>query len=253
MTINAGLQNFASENQAKLNDELDALFRRVLVVSGELASNPNATLSEIQTAINAEVDKFNAAAATIIVGLAAVAATSLEKVKTVAPNAKITPEDTAKIQGFVDAISLEFQSFTKTKAAELSGIIYQQIIAGASKEEIVASVKKSLESNGLGNQNLRGFKTIITTRVFELESFVTKLLVEKNGSIDRWKYVGGIIGTTRDWCRQHNGQTLTKKEIEAWRNFTWAGKKEGDPFVVRGGWNCRHHWMPVENKKQKGV
>jgi len=24
------------------------------------------------------------------------------------------------------------------------------------------------------------------------------------------------------------------------------GKATGDPFIVRGGYNCRHHWQPVD-------
>jgi len=26
---------------------------------------------------------------------------------------------------------------------------------------------------------------------------------------------------------------------------SWAGKSEGDPFIVRGGYRCRHTWLPV--------
>jgi hypothetical protein len=39
---------------------------------------------------------------------------------------------------------------------------------------------------------------------------------------------------------------LTEEEIrDIWANETWAGKAQGDPFVVRGGYNCRHSFQPI--------
>ena len=67
------------------------------------------------------------------------------------------------------------------------------------------------------------------------------------------KYHGDIIPTTREICRnilngvysKRNGNLFTIDEVrKLWRR-SWKGKKPGDPFVVRGGYNCRHGWSYV--------
>tara|TARA_R100001440_G_scaffold62196_1_gene82254 strand:+ start:60 stop:1283 length:1224 start_codon:yes stop_codon:yes gene_type:complete len=31
-----------------------------------------------------------------------------------------------------------------------------------------------------------------------------------------------------------------------WNNRAWQGKSTGDPFIVRGGYRCRHTWIPTD-------
>ena len=37
----------------------------------------------------------------------------------------------------------------------------------------------------------------------------------------------------------------TEEELRRIWQGSWAGKSEGDPFIVRGGYRCRHTWLPV--------
>ena len=64
---------------------------------------------------------------------------------------------------------------------------------------------------------------------------------------------GSNIPTTRDFCRlvrsgaydKRKGGLFTIDEVrKLWRR-NWKGKKPGDPFIVRGGYNCRHQWSFV--------
>jgi hypothetical protein len=65
--------------------------------------------------------------------------------------------------------------------------------------------------------------------------------------IQRYTYVGPTDSITRPWCKRHSGKTYTVQEIQdLWANNSWGGKAPGDPMVVRGGYNCRHFWMPVD-------
>ena len=66
-------------------------------------------------------------------------------------------------------------------------------------------------------------------------------------------YQGSNIPTTRDFCRlvrsgaydKRKGGLFTIDEVrKLWRR-NWKGKKPGDPFIVRGGYNCRHQWSFV--------
>lgn len=70
----------------------------------------------------------------------------------------------------------------------------------------------------------------------------------RRNNIKRFRYSGGIINTSRGWCQEHEEQVYTEDEIYAlWDSSSWAGKEPGDPFVVRGGYNCRHFWVPLED------
>ena len=67
------------------------------------------------------------------------------------------------------------------------------------------------------------------------------------------KYFGSVIPTTRDHCRlvragrydKRKGGLFTKDEVRKLWKRSWKGKKGGDPFIVRGGYNCRHQWSFV--------
>jgi len=71
----------------------------------------------------------------------------------------------------------------------------------------------------------------------------------KRKEVKRFEYAGGVIETSREFCQQLDGAILTEEEIyNIWNSDSWAGKEPGDPFVVRGGYNCRHFWVPVEDE-----
>lgn len=67
--------------------------------------------------------------------------------------------------------------------------------------------------------------------------------------IKYFKYEGGLIDTSRDWCQEHQGEIYSEDEIyQIWNSADWSGKMPGDPFIVRGGYNCNHFWVPVDKK-----
>lgn len=71
----------------------------------------------------------------------------------------------------------------------------------------------------------------------------------KRKNIKYFRYEGGLIDTSRDWCMEHQGQVYSEDEIyQLWASSDWPGKIQGDPFVVRGGYNCNHFWVPVDDR-----
>ena len=69
--------------------------------------------------------------------------------------------------------------------------------------------------------------------------------------IERFRYEGGVIETSRPFCINMIGREMSKDEIQSqWASDTWAGKEPGDPFVVRGGYNCLHYWVPIEDDEE---
>jgi len=70
----------------------------------------------------------------------------------------------------------------------------------------------------------------------------------RNG-VEEFEYVGGVMATSRPFCVSMIGSRMNAEDIQnLWDGSSWAGKEPGDPFVVRGGFNCRHYWVPVEEE-----
>lgn len=119
----------------------------------------------------------------------------------------------------------------------------------ASKEEVRQAVKVIRER--LSDVNVTNSVRDLTSKkvndaVMKFDGAFTKGHATRRG-IKKFRYEGGLIRTSRDWCADHQGEVYTEEEIyEIW-NDSWPGKEPGDPFVVRGGYNCRHFWVPVED------
>lgn len=62
-------------------------------------------------------------------------------------------------------------------------------------------------------------------------------------------YEGGLIGGSRDFCKERNGKIFLKSEIKKWSALDFQGKpKSYDPMVDLGGYRCRHFWGWVGNE-----
>lgn len=131
-------------------------------------------------------------------------------------------------------------------AASISNKIYSAVLVGDSVEDLTTEVSQLLVggTDKAGRPMSAHAKTIATTGYREADS----ILLQKKGEdfdIEKWEYAGSLIKDSRPWCVDHVGQILTMEEIQEWGSRSWKGKKSGDPFVTRGGWNCRHRWLPV--------
>jgi len=58
-------------------------------------------------------------------------------------------------------------------------------------------------------------------------------------------YEGGLIETSRKFCKEHNGKVYHKTEIQEFK-LEEAIPPNYNPFVDLGGYGCRHHlnWIP---------
>ena len=68
----------------------------------------------------------------------------------------------------------------------------------------------------------------------------------KRYNINRFQYAGGVVENTRPWCADLDGEILTEDEIVELWGESWTGKSGDNPWLDRGGYNCRHYWIPVE-------
>ena len=69
----------------------------------------------------------------------------------------------------------------------------------------------------------------------------------KASGLNHFTYTGTLVRDSRTFCRNMLNRTLNEKEIrDIWNRQSWGGKSPGDPFIVRGGYRCRHTWIPTD-------
>ncbi len=114
-----------------------------------------------------------------------------------------------------------------------------------------AAVKNTIKSNLPGNVNTAAsvatrMGTVVDAVVQTFNSTFAKARAKRN-EIETFEYVGPLGPTSRPFCSGMVGSIMNEEEINGiWDSEGWAGKEPGDPFVVAGGYNCRHYWNPVE-------
>ena len=136
-------------------------------------------------------------------------------------------------------------SFTghEALADDFAEALYQQVYNNTlSGTPFSASLS---ELNNLLDADLQRYsKTMLHDALFEFSSAVQQAAAAEAG-ITKFRYEGDTIETTRPFGQRHVGNEYTTDVIyEIWDD-SWAGKRSGDPFRVRGGYNCRHWWVPV--------
>ena len=103
--------------------------------------------------------------------------------------------------------------------------------------------------DGVEGKLARHYKTFVNDAYQEVDR-TYNTLIAKDLKLQAFRYSGGKIKTTRNFCCQRNGLIFTEKEAEQWKKLKWGGKpKTGyNPITQMGGYNCRHNvqWLPNE-------
>jgi hypothetical protein len=118
------------------------------------------------------------------------------------------------------------------------------------KEDDIAkaytALKKKFAGVNVGSSMNNTVKREMHDKVMDFDAVFIKHRAEQAG-LTKFKYTGSLVAESRDFCVRNVGRTFTKAEAQSlWSSQSWKGKRNGDPFVVRGGHNCRHFWIPVD-------
>ena len=118
---------------------------------------------------------------------------------------------------------------------------------------IIARVKSARETlhtkygADILGENMRKYSSQIAhDSIMQFDGQFTKYKGDEAG-ITSYKYTGTSITTTRDFCRRNLNRVFTEEEARSvWSGQSWAGKSGSDPFVNRGGYRCRHSFIPFD-------
>jgi len=114
---------------------------------------------------------------------------------------------------------------------------------GAAQKAAVDKLHSVYAADRLGNNLRRYATTYATDSLNQYSASITAATAREQG-IDSFEYYGDVIRDSREFCKKHVGKIYTADEITQIWAGSWAGKSAGDPFIVRGGYNCRHQWLP---------
>jgi hypothetical protein len=136
-----------------------------------------------------------------------------------------------KISNKVDLYGLDIQAQTMQRVLTGETIDYETL------------------SEEIGPKLAANIKTELETAAMTFSRTVTANKAEELG-LTLFEYIGPDDKITREFCkdllRNRDSHVYTKEEI--------AGMDNGQGLSVQtsgGGYNCRHHWQPVSEKRAK--
>mgnify|MGYP003327059173 FL=1 len=138
-------------------------------------------------------------------------------------------------------------ALAKKAQRKLTGLLRDGKATAAEVAEATRVIKDRLNDVNVTSSVRDLASKKVNDTVMQFDGAFTKGRAKRQG-VKRYRYEGGIVRSSRDWCQEHQGQTYTEDEIYDIWNSSWPGKEPGDPFVVRGGYNCRHFWVPIEDE-----
>jgi len=217
--------------------------------------------------------------------IAGVIVASYGKLPVPAEFKSITEADLVVIQQLKRLAFTNFQNLGNELANTLAGEVYQSTLVGRSFNNMVETIREKINGIYQFSDNKKAQQLVeyisnnpdgsqVNTAIDELkqtygrttegDSFVkyasllvTDSIMGFDGQLAKFRadelgfgsylYYGSIIKDSRDFCRKHTGKVYTEEEInQIWANDTKQGRDQGSPFIVRGGYNCRHSWQPID-------
>ena len=142
-----------------------------------------------------------------------------------------------------------YKSSNSAEINELVDFINENKFDNAKKAQVEEAVRKlhtQYASDRAGNNLRRYASQIAHDSVMQFHGQFT-VAKAKEAGLTHYTYTGTLVRDSREFCRGMLNRTLTEEQIrEMWNTRAWQGKSTGDPFIVRGGYRCRHTWLPTD-------
>ena len=140
-----------------------------------------------------------------------------------------------------------FEEVANTYLTEINTNVYQNVIGGRSFDDMVRDISGKLTGavDVAGRPMSSHAGQLAHDSIMQFDAQFVKAKASSAG-LTHFRYAGTSLTTTRDFCQRHIGQVYSEEEIRSIWSGSWTGKSSGDPFVVRGGYRCRHTWKPVD-------
>jgi predicted glycosyl hydrolase (DUF1957 family) len=127
--------------------------------------------------------------------------------------------------------------------------VYDKVISGGKFSELIDNFRGLL--TGSVTQSGRTLSSYAQTYANDsVNGYYAQIHKKKatEAGLTDFLYYGNIMKDSREWCIKHVGKTYTLAEVKSFETQSWQGKKPGDIFIVRGGYNCRHQFRAVKKE-----
>jgi len=249
------MEKHLDDMESLIADAISRLDRRIALLVAKLETDGELIVSDqvnldraklMRSEIIAEFDIYNEASTTVTSQYAVIGPDLKKRFKTAGIDLSFTDVDASIVTDWANDANLSMVSLGQQTAAGVGNIVYSTTVSGGNLDDMLLQISQLLVGgvDKAGRPLVNHAKTIATTKYMEIDAVMTKRKAEEAG-IERFRYYGSLISDSRDWCVHHVNKVFTKEEINAWEGKSWSGKAPGDPFVARGGWNCRHNFTPV--------
>jgi len=152
------------------------------------------------------------------------------------------------VQTIRDKINGIYQAADTAKQQQLVTFIQdQKALGNMSSPDVQTAVDELKQNYGstVTGDNLYSYSSqIVQDALMGFDGQFAKYRADELG-LTSFIYYGSIIRDSRDFCVEHANQVFTEEEARALWQQDWQGKSGSDPFLDRGGYNCRHHWQPI--------
>lgn len=134
----------------------------------------------------------------------------------------------------------------------LSDILNQNINSGGNFSGFLKQVRDFVEGNDQVEGRVLSYsRTYLRDALFDYSRAFQQSLTN-DLKLEFYLYAGGLIDSSRDFCKEHAGEYYHHKEIEKLANQSWQGKRAGTTsssiFIYAGGYSCSHSIIPVSTK-----
>jgi len=149
------------------------------------------------------------------------------------------------VQTIRDKINGIYQFSDNAKAQQLVEYISNNP-NGAEVATAIDELKQNYGRTSQGDSFVKYASLVVQDSIMGFDGQFAKYRADEAG-LTSFLYYGSLMKDSRDFCRLHAGKVYTTDEInQIWANDSAQGRDQGSPFIVRGGYNCRHSWQPVD-------
>ena len=150
-----------------------------------------------------------------------------------------------KREAVIDLLNSTDQYLTNPMRQALSNAV----ITGASRNDLLDVFDLLIRGDADTVGRLERATRQVVSDTFALSDAAVTNEVSKQLNAQWFLYTGGLMKTTRPFCKARNGKFFRREEVESWGGEDWDGRMAGTDsktiFVTRGGYNCQHAILPV--------
>lgn len=258
MSRNPFLERLADQHEAQIRSTLNNLEADIISQIGKVTDDSGVLTTKISIELRNDIrrymEQYRIQADTLVRDYDQIVNSFMEEF------GELNIPDKFKSLTEADLITinqLKFQSFSGFEdianryLTEINANVYQNAIAGKPFNEMVKDIRGLITGDvDRRGRSMSGYASQIAhDSVMQFDGQFT-VYKAKEAGLDKYKYTGTLVRDSRDHCRLHIGKTYTEERIREIWTGNWAGKSEGDAFIVRGGYRCRHTWLPIVEIKE---